>query len=98
MSVAEIERLREVLPRLSVVHHVPGRARLKLNGKLPAWILENSIDRSVKTLKGVTNVCVNPFSASAVVTYDKNELPPSLFEALSEGDYEPLLERARSSL
>ena len=96
MSVIEIERLKEILPRLSVAHHIPGRARLKLSGKAPSWALESSVGGYLKSIKGIIGVNVNPFSASAVITYDQNELSPALFEALSKGDYEPLLEQARS--
>ncbi|MDR2638755.1 MAG: hypothetical protein LBC09_02835 [Helicobacteraceae bacterium] len=94
MSLTEIERLKELLPLLSVAHHIPGRVRLKLNGKIPSWAL--GLDMHIKSVKGVVGVSVNPFSASAVINYDQNELSPSLFEALSRGDYEPFLERARS--
>jgi hypothetical protein len=96
MDLAEIERLKELLPLLSVAHHIPGRARLKLNGKVPPWALNGDADRYIKSVKGVVGVSVNPLSASAVINYDQNELPPSLFEALSRGDYGPFLERARS--
>ncbi|MDR2152641.1 MAG: heavy-metal-associated domain-containing protein [Helicobacteraceae bacterium] len=96
MSSTELERLGDLLKRLSVAHHIEGRARLKLNGKIPAWISGETVNRYMKSIKGVTGVSVNPFSASAVVTYDKNELSPTLFEALAKGDYEPILETARS--
>ncbi|MDR1450767.1 MAG: hypothetical protein LBI57_00295 [Helicobacteraceae bacterium] len=96
MDANEIERLKEILPRISVAHHIPGRVRLKLNGKIPSRALESSLDRYIKSVKGVVGVSVNPFSASAVVSYDPNKLSPTLFEALSKGDYEPFLEQARS--
>jgi hypothetical protein len=94
----ELERLKEFLALISVAHHIPGRARLKLSGELPSWLLASPIGERFKAIKGVTNVSVNPFSMSAVVNYDQNELPPSLFEALGRGDCEPILERVRSAL
>jgi hypothetical protein len=94
----KLSRLEEILPLVSVAHHIPGRVRLKLKGKIPPQMLASPINERFGAIKGITGISVNLISASAVVTYDREALPPSLFEALRNGDYTQILECARSVL
>jgi hypothetical protein len=94
----ELKRLEEILPLVSVAHHIPGRVRLKFKGRVPPQILAAPIGGRFEKIKGIISVSVNPISASAVIVYDQEALPPLLFEALRNGDCKPILECVRSVL
>ncbi|MDR3347119.1 MAG: hypothetical protein LBN32_00755 [Helicobacteraceae bacterium] len=97
MSIQELNQIKELLSRVQVAHHIPGRVRLKLRGKPPEWLLRRPFETEghIKRLFGVQSVCVNPFGVSAVIAYDKSVLSPSLFESLAKGDIQPLLDYSR---
>lgn len=85
------EILQSLLPlraHLSVVHHVPGRLRLRLGSGILA--LSGSADPKrfaalLEKVEGIRNVRINPAAASVVVQYDAQRLPPELWQTLLEG-------------
>jgi len=74
---------------LSIVHHLPGRIRLRLGAAL--WSAAAGADRErFKTLldglEGIRDVRVNVAVASVVVEYDPKKISPDDWETLVCGD------------
>jgi len=64
----------------AIVHHIPGRIRLRLSPEL--FVKAGKIDLSAfQNLDGIKEIQVNPLALSAVITYDPDKLPPRLWEA-----------------
>jgi hypothetical protein len=74
---------------LDIVHHLPGRIRLRLGAAL--WGAAARVDRArFKTLldglEGIRDVRVNVAVASVVVEYDPKHISPNDWETLVRGD------------
>jgi len=64
----------------AIVHHIPGRIRLRLSPEF--FVKAGKIDLSAfQNLEGIKEIQVNPLALSAVITYDPDKLPPRLWEA-----------------
>lgn len=92
MSANLLDRLGELSRYIEIVHHIPGRVRLKFN---PA-ILKELGDEGVKQLEnfesvvqGIKEVKVNKMAKSATISYDKQTLTPDFFEQLARGEITP---------
>jgi hypothetical protein len=87
------QELLTLLQNISIAHHIPGRIRLKLRGKLPAWVADNpqAVREKMKNLCGIMDVKVNPIAASATITYHRTPEIFDLFEQLRHGQAAPLL-------
>lgn len=70
---------------ITIVHHVPGRIRLKLSlsaiAQLPKVDPTPFVDL-VSRVKGVKETRVNKPALSVVVEYDSSSIPPSIWERL----------------
>ncbi len=91
MNFTDIELLLDLRGHLKIVHHVPGRVRLRggpalyeqasaLNGKDLQAVLE-SVD-------GIRDIRINPTAASLVIQYDPDCFPTDLWERLIAGSDE----------
>jgi hypothetical protein len=74
---------------LSIVHHLPGRIRLRLGVAL--WGAAARFERErfqglLNGLEGIRQVRVNPAVASVVIEYDPRLVPPANWETLIGGD------------
>ena len=74
---------------LAIVHHLPGRIRLRLGAAL--WGAAAGVERArFKTLldglEGIRDVRVNLAVASVVVEYDPKQISPDDWETLVRGD------------
>lgn len=74
---------------LAILHHLPGRIRLRLGPAL--WGAAARIDRDIfqtllDDLEGIRDVRVNLAVASVVIEYDPDRLPPAHWETLVQGD------------
>ena len=76
--------------KLDIVHHVPGRLRLRsasLKGDAHARAREET-RRHLAAVRGVTSVTANPCTGSLVVKYDAALLPPSnIIDVLASHGY-----------
>lgn len=88
-SADKIISLRRLL---RVVHHVPGRLRVRLvGGGVPSshvGSLGGSLGdfrRFVEGIPGVERLRISPATFSAVVEYDQSVLPPSAWDSLMTG-------------
>ena len=89
MSFIDIQALLEMREHLSIVHHVPGRVRLRVGAALygQASALDgNSLNSFLQSMDGIHDIRVNPAAASLVVRYDPTHYPPNLWETLVAGD------------
>ncbi|PIE68763.1 MAG: hypothetical protein CSA21_05715 [Deltaproteobacteria bacterium] len=72
---------------LTVVHHIPGRIRVKLTMKVAARSDVQQFLEEYRDLPGIGEVRVNRMARSAAITYDRDLIPPrELEELLTCGD------------
>lgn len=76
---------------ISIVHHLPGRIRLRLGPAL--WGQAAHVDRGrfqalIDGLEGIRDVRVNMAIASVVIEYDPGQVHPDDWETLVRGDVE----------
>lgn len=74
---------------LSIVHHLPGRIRLRLGPSL--WGSASRIDRDLfqgllDRLEGIRDIRVNKAVATVIIEYDPHRVPPGDWETLVQGD------------
>lgn len=84
-----IEQIVRVAEHLKVVHHVPGRIRLRFS--MAAVKASRSMDLPglLKTIPGVRKLRVNSAAMSIVVDYDPARLPFDLWQMLVDIPREP---------
>lgn len=80
--------LLDLRRHLSIVHHLPGRIRLRLGAAL--WGSAARIERDrfrtlLDGLDGIRDVRVNVAVASVVIEYDPEQIPPDNWETLVRG-------------
>lgn len=76
---------------ISIVHHLPGRIRLRLGPAM--WGRATHVDRGrfqalVAHLEGIRDVRVNMAVASVVIEFDPRQVHPDNWETLVRGDTE----------
>lgn len=83
---AILEHRRE----LSIIHHVPGRIRVRisraLGARARASVDPDSLDRVIRAISGIEDVRVNPAVGSVTIRYDKSTIDPDWWSTLLEGD------------
>lgn len=89
VSAAEIESLLELRRHMAIVHHLPGRIRLRFGPAL--WGKAAHLDRDlfqkiVTHLEGIRDVRLNRAVASVVIEYDPSQVHPDAWETLAHGD------------
>ena len=81
---------RPAIGKFDVVHHLPGRLRLRsasLKGDARA---SEQARRALAAIEGVTSVAANPCTGSLLVEYDPTVLPPSdIIDVLAGHGYMP---------
>jgi len=84
-----IDRLLDLAAHTAIVHHIPGRVRLKvkLSGLTLAMSLD--IDDVIKCFDGVLDVRTNAAARSIVINYDTRVISPDLWENLVNGNKDP---------
>ncbi len=89
----ERDTISHILKKVQVAHHIPGRIRLKLNGQLSSPVMEPAPDikSRLSALPSVTDVRINALARSATITYKADEQIVGCFEALRDGDVNPLI-------
>lgn len=89
MTGLDVPALLELRHHLSIVHHVPGRIRLRFGSAL--WGHAAGVDRArlrtlLDGLEGIQEVRLNSVVASVVVQYDPGSIAPQEWETLVHGD------------
>ncbi len=83
IRAAMIQDLLRLAPHITVIHHVPGRIRLRMRPSGLTAMREIDLDQMRNGIPGIQEIRVNRLVASVVIQYDPNCLPPDLWEALS---------------
>lgn len=85
----------ELRRHLDIVHHVPGRIRLRLGEALWEGMPERAamdLEQTAMALPGIQGVRLNPAAASLIIHYDRRRLAPELWETLVWGSDEEVME------
>ncbi|MBC2693810.1 MAG: hypothetical protein HF982_00715 [Desulfobacteraceae bacterium] len=96
--------LMPLLEEAEIVHHIPGRIRLRFNhsivSKLPKVNgIEKEIQKLANEIEAIKNIRLNLFAGSVVVQYDTELLSLDFWqEVVGEKDVEQLKEKARTLL
>lgn len=87
-----LDQLQQITRHLQIVHHIPGRIRVKLcasalAGQQAQWLAQaQSIQRFLEALPGILAIKPNLLALSCVVEYDHRVLSKALWEALLRGE------------
>lgn len=89
-AMAETDVLWRFAMLLVIVHHIPGRVRLKLAAEddaIPADVVADARRFSglITAVPGIRSVKFNPLARSCVVEYDPGRIPPSTWHDLVAG-------------
>lgn len=89
-----IDRLIELAVQSDIVHHIPGRIRLKV--KLAALLRARDLEISdlVDRFAGILDARANAGARSIVISYDTGTIPPTLWEHLVNGKSDPPQQQA----
>jgi hypothetical protein len=84
-----IDRLIHLAAKTGIVHHIPGRIRLKV--KLSGLLLAQDLDSEelMKSFEGIMEARVNAAARSIVIRYDERVIAPDLWERLVNGEKDP---------
>ncbi|MGB0126457.1 MAG: hypothetical protein WBP72_02380 [Rhodocyclaceae bacterium] len=86
VDVASLPALRR---HVAVVHHVPGRIRLRLGASLldaDSGVDVAALRRLLGSLAGIRDVRLNPAVASLAIQYDPEHIRPGDWDTLLTGD------------
>ncbi len=67
---------------VSIVHHIPGRIRLRVSPSGVKAACEIDLNRLMSGIPGVLKTRINALVGSVVIDYDFKRLPPDLWESL----------------
>ena len=73
---------------ISIVHHLPGRIRLRINPKAVTKLEKQSPNKLIgylKTMPGIKAVRVNAVVGSAIIEYDAKHIFPDQWNRLFTG-------------
>lgn len=85
-SAAELQQLRR---HIAIVHHIPGRIRVRLGAALlhrSVGIDCTRLQGLLAAVEGVQEVRINRGVGSAVIHYDRHRIAPEDWETLVQGD------------
>lgn len=64
---------------LTIVHHVPGRIRFRVNPGLLRYANDTNFESIIGSIEGIRSTRLNRTVGSVVVYYDPDQLPPELW-------------------
>lgn len=74
---------------LQIVHHVPGRIRLRVRLALLTELKQvdtGALSNVMHAVNGISDVRVNPAAGSVIVTYQPKHIDPTWWNTLIDGD------------
>jgi hypothetical protein len=77
-----LETLKELQKYLHVVHHVPGRLRIKFDVALAGHPRAGDILNPQNPIPGIKNVRLNMGARSVIIEYDRERIQPELLQEL----------------
>ncbi len=94
-----MESLLGIAPHTEVVHHIPGRIRLRIMPSGLKAVRGMNFDSIIGALPGIESVRINAIVGSTVVKYDSGKLPYSFWEEMRQLRTKPqLAEQLREHL
>lgn len=82
--VSETIRMLVLLgPHTTIVHHIPGRVRLRLQPSGISIARKLDLDRIREHVAGILNIRVNRLAGSVLIEYDCKRVNPRLWERLA---------------
>jgi len=84
-----LDKLIELAGHTAIVHHIPGRIRLKV--KLAGLLLAQDLEVAdlADHFKGILETRANMAARSIVIVYDTGTIAPGLWEQLVNGKKDP---------
>ena len=73
------DTLALIAKHLTIVHHVPGRIRFRVNPGLLRYANDTNFELIISSIEGIENTRLNRTIGSVVVHYDPDRLPPELW-------------------
>lgn len=101
MTTIKLEPFLAMRRHLEIVHHVPGRIRVRVTTNLfndVAKVDSAVLDRVLGAIDGIEDVRVNRLAGSAVISYDTRKIQSSWWATLLTGDEDDALALLRSLL
>jgi len=95
--LSDIETLLRFSTKLRIVHHIPGRIRLKLDTSVPdeqvdAIANAKQFRKSLDSAPGIRSVSLNLLARSCTVEYDTRHIPSATWSDLVNGVCSPAVE------
>ncbi len=86
-----IDKLIDLAGQTEIVHHIPGRIRLKV--QLPGLLLARGLQAGdlINYITGILDARTNAAARSIVISYDTGVIAPDLWERLVNGKKGPSL-------
>ncbi|MHC1728213.1 MAG: HMA2 domain-containing protein [Syntrophobacteraceae bacterium] len=78
-----ISNLLLLAQHTTIVHHIPGRIRLRISLAGAAIAAGIDLDELGSRVPGIRGIRVNALVGSVVIEYDRHRLPPDLWEDLA---------------
>ena len=74
---------------VNIVHHIPGRIRLRVTPSGVALACGVNLNQLIDCIPGVLGIRVNALVGSIVIEYDPDRLSPDLWESLVRSNGDP---------
>lgn len=87
-----VDTLLLLAPHTEIVHHIPGRIRLRVLRSGIQLAAKTDIQAILRAIPGIRQVRVNPVVGSVVVDYDSQTLPAPLWERLGKLRFDAALQ------
>lgn len=96
-TLSDIETLLRFSRKLRIVHHIPGRIRLKLDAsvsdeQVDAIANARQFGKSLDSAPGIRSVSLNLLARSCTVEYDTRHIPSAAWSDLVNGVRSPAAE------
>lgn len=78
-----VTNLLRIAPHLQIVHHIPGRIRLRISPSGLQTAMEIDLRQIRDNVPGILSLRINALVGSIVIEYDRNRLNPDLWNLLS---------------
>ncbi len=79
-----VDDLMFLAPHTEVVHHIPGRIRLRILPSGLGAVGKTDVKGMIGSIPGIVSIRINYIIGSVVIEYDQNRLPFSIWESLKD--------------
>ena len=89
MTSPDLNTLLGLRGHVRIVHHVPGRLRLRITSSFLSHLDRadrNRVTQELRSLRGIRGMRVNPAAGSIIIEYAPGHITPGTWECLLTGD------------